>query len=86
MSTESDFDAMATQTLDLANELAQLLKGRPREIQGATLAELLSRWLAGHQGPDIDNERERLLHAHVELVRQLLPSNDVMVKKQWAKQ
>jgi hypothetical protein len=49
------------------------LAGRPPEIQGAVLAELLATYLAGYQGNAAEALREELLAHHVATVRELIP-------------
>jgi hypothetical protein len=52
-------------------------------IQSAVLADLLAIWIAGHQGPDglVDQMRGHLLDDHVKLVRDLIPTNDAIIKR-----
>lgn len=67
-------EALTAEVLETVDRIKPLLTGRPREIQGAILAELLSLWLAGHwQGGD--ELIERMLTFHVAMVRKLLPTN-----------
>jgi len=59
-----------------------LLAGKPPEIQGAALADLLATWLAGYVAGDegkTDDLRERLLQHHLRTVRRLLPVNHAMI-------
>lgn len=62
--------------LDIAKEIAPHLAGKPPELQGAVLAELLSMWLAGHQ-PAI---REEMLARHIEHVRPLITVNAAIIR------
>lgn len=60
-------------------KIRPLLAGKPAEVQGAALADLLAMWLAGHIMPD-DPEgtrelRETILAGHIDAVRELIPVN-----------
>lgn len=63
----------------LVDGIRPLLAGRPAEVQGAALADLLATWLAGHhvQGNRVATNglRNTLLTMHVEMVRKLVPVN-----------
>lgn len=50
-------------------KIKPMLAGLPSEIQGATLAELLALWIAGH-APEL---RSRVLDLHVLMVEKLVP-------------
>jgi hypothetical protein len=60
----------------LEREISALLAGRPPQVQGATLATLLAKWLAGHIdfASDVGTRqaREELLCDHLDVVRQLI--------------
>jgi hypothetical protein len=64
---------------ELYDLIGSLLAGKPSQVQGAALADLLATWLAGHIVKDdkreTDRMRERLLKMHVKTVRQLIPVN-----------
>jgi hypothetical protein len=69
-------EGLAQQVIGLANQIKPLLAGRPPEVQGAVLAELLATWVAGHVDP---TNRERtadmrtaLLAQHLTFVEQLV--------------
>jgi hypothetical protein len=69
----------ADEVVALAAAIRPLLIGRPKEVQGAALADLVSIWLAGHvvRGDPKATERWRkdILAMHVETVRLLIPIN-----------
>ena len=74
-----------TEVAILVEMIRPLLAGRSPEVVSATLADLLSMWLAGHfVGGDKENAalREQLLADHVELVRRLIPVNEQMILEQ----
>jgi hypothetical protein len=55
-----------------------ILAGRPAEMQGAILADLLAIWLAGHRAEDADTTRTlraEMLAMHIAAVQQLIPIN-----------
>lgn len=77
----------------LVNELTPHLVGKPQQIQGAALADLLAIWLAGHldredpEGPKTEAVREMMLEAHLIAVRALIPINyESRVKPQLRRQ
>ena len=59
--------------------LHRALAGKPPEVQGILLADLVAIWLAGHlvvgDAPATAKLRETLLRAHLRAVRKLLPIN-----------
>jgi len=67
----------------LSNEIwphvAPLLAGKEPQVQGAVLADLVARWIAGHFVPGSQwathRVRERFLNLHIETVRKLVPVN-----------
>jgi len=75
------------QAFDLAREFGRLLAGKSPEVQGVVLAELLSKWLAGHI--DLDSKestrrtREDLLRVHVDTVRKLVPESAKEIGLPW---
>lgn len=73
----------------LSNKISPLLAGRPAELVGAVLADLLATWLASHvlADPTSDTEgainqvatnqmREQLIDLHLRAVRSLIPINE----------
>lgn len=52
-----------------------MLAGHDPEWQSAVLADLLSLWVAGHH-PQL---RQKVLAAHLELVRQLVPASEMQI-------
>ena len=73
----------ATQTLELVQQIAPLLRGKPREVQSAALADLLARWLAGHLDTESTEAthrlRSELLAQHMALVVSLIQPNEQMI-------
>lgn len=67
-----DADAEGHAAMRLAKQIYPLLAGRPPEVQGAVLADLLSMWLAGHYRGG-EALLERLLEHHVAAVKMILP-------------
>lgn len=57
--------------LRMADKIGRQLYGGGPGVQGAILAELVSRWLAGHR----TGLHEKVLTQWVELVRSLVPIN-----------
>jgi hypothetical protein len=57
--------------LRMADNIGRQLYGGGPGVQGAILAELVSRWLAGHR----TELHERVLTQWIELVRSLVPIN-----------
>jgi hypothetical protein len=61
----------------------KLLGGRPPELQGPILADLLATWLAGHfAGEDrraTERMREEMLARHVCIVRTLIPFSEAII-------
>jgi hypothetical protein len=59
----------------LIDRIRPILRGQDRQVQGAVLADLLARWLAGHYVPDDRFQtilmRGRILHQHMKIVRDL---------------
>jgi hypothetical protein len=79
---EDAFSAVAELALDsmkLTQQIRLLLAGKPPEVTGAILADLLAMWVAGHVDPSGDDDsegmRELILQIHVEAVRGLIPVN-----------
>jgi hypothetical protein len=62
----------------LVDAVSPLFVGKPPEVQGAALADLLALWLAGHVTPDPGTTRqvqEQVLEMHLKAVRLLIPIN-----------
>jgi len=78
---DTDLNSEVRIAADLAELIGrQCLAGRPAEIQGAVLADLLATWLIGHRVPG-DPEaqaamREELLQLHIATVRKLVVAAD----------
>lgn len=72
-------DKQIDEVFEAANRCAYVLYGREPEIQGAILAELLSRWLAGHFGETPEHTkalRDSLLGVHIKSVIELIPESE----------
>lgn len=76
------FEALAQrarESMTLIAKIRRLLEGKPPDVQGAILADLLAMWLAGHVSPDDDEAtegfHELILQVHLEAVRALIPVN-----------
>jgi hypothetical protein len=73
----------------LFDQIAPLLADHPPPLQGAALADLLAMWLAGHIDEtgktETERLREKLLAAHLEAVRALLPVNDAIIRERRGK-
>ena len=75
----SNYDANAV--YNLVQAVMPLFKGKPQQVQGAALADLLAMWLAGHldredpEGERTERIREMMLEAHLVAVRALIPIN-----------
>ena len=63
----------------LVGAIRPMLAGRPPQVQGAALADLLAAWLAGHVKVGDPEEtrllREDMLEAHMTTVRMLVEPN-----------
>jgi hypothetical protein len=77
----------------IVKAIMPLLKGKPPEVQGAVLADLLAMFLAGHLDPNeigadakpnTDQIREELLTLHIEKVRELTAINEKIILAQLA--
>lgn len=54
----------------------RIFAGKPPDVTGAVLAELVALWIAGHVADEkawTEELRERLLTVHVDIVRDLIP-------------
>jgi len=60
--------------------ISSALAGQPQEIQGAALADLTARWIAGHiyigDPAETDALRETLIAMQVKTIRDLIPLHD----------
>jgi hypothetical protein len=69
----------ADEVVALVAAARPLLMGKPKEVQGAALADLLAIWLASHvvRGDPAATKRWRaaILKLHLKAVRQLVPIN-----------
>lgn len=69
----------ADEVFELVAAARPLLAGKPSEIQGAALADLVAIWIAGHMQPGdaalTKRLRDKLLKIHVAMVRELVPFN-----------
>lgn len=77
---------MAAEARQIVERVRPLLAGRPPQVQGAVLADLLAMWLAGHifrgNPGETDALREKLLESHLDLVRRLIPVNAASIHGQ----
>jgi hypothetical protein len=66
--------------IEISERIKPLLAGKPPEVQGTVLAELLATWLGGHRvaghPPAQAALREDLLDRHIATVRALLDAAD----------
>jgi hypothetical protein len=76
----------------IVSAIMPLLEGKPPEVQGAVLADLLAIFLAGHLDldeigadakPNTDQIREELLTLHIERVRELTAINEKIILARW---
>ena len=74
-----DLSKRAKEVDALVRTLAKQLVGKPAQVQGAVLADLLAMWLAGHvmRGDPKATEamREEALDMHLKAVRALIDIN-----------
>jgi hypothetical protein len=76
--TEAD-EPDPARVMPLIRAVSTMLAGEHPVVQGATLADLLASWLAGHRvTPEV---RAELLAAHIELVISLIPLNDEAIRE-----
>jgi uncharacterized membrane protein YvbJ len=77
--TFDELSERALESMKLTQKIREMLAGKPPEVTGAVLADLLAMWLAGHVGPSedepVEGYREVVLMAHLEAVRALIPVN-----------
>lgn len=59
-------------SFDIVDRIKPLMAGRPGEVQGAVIAQLLAMWVAGHY---LNGEAimEEVLEHHIAHVRTLIP-------------
>lgn len=83
MTTESDLEQVQV----LLRQIGPKLAGKPPQVQGAVLADLLATWLAGHvvQGNAKRTAalRKEVLAFHLKTVRQLVPENAKAIGLLW---
>lgn len=75
---------------EIVDQMHDLLAGKGREVQGAVIADILARWLAGHIHPDGSDAtpfRELLLTDLMDAVRKLIPlhEEDILERHQRGK-
>jgi len=74
-----DAEKDADQALDLVRDCSRHFAGKPSDVQGAALADLLALWLAGHVIVGNPRATERLrkevLAMHLKTVWNLVPIN-----------
>jgi hypothetical protein len=74
----------ADQVRTLIARISPILHGQDRQVQGAVLADLLAKWLAGHCVPDDRFQtilmRGRILHQHMKIVRDLAKVNAMQME------
>jgi hypothetical protein len=71
-------------SVNAANTIVPMLRDLPANVQGGALADLVARWIVGHQTLDDDRAgleayREQLLAAWLVLMRRLVPVNEKMM-------
>jgi hypothetical protein len=68
----------------LTDRISPILHGHDPEIQGAVLAEVLAKWLAGHVVPGDRVQtillRGRLFREHMKIVRDLTKLNAMRIE------
>lgn len=81
-----DMDQGAREAAVAVEKIRRVLARRHPAVVGAVLADLLAIWLASHvvpgDEPATEDQRERLLQAHLERVRQLIPINVGWLREQ----
>jgi hypothetical protein len=72
-------DQVATRAMEIAAELEPFfdaLRGKGPDVQGAVLAQLTARWLAGHMVPksreETDAARQKIFEVHIAQTRELV--------------
>jgi len=77
----------AKKVLAVGDKIAALLSGLGPEVQGAILAEMVSRWLAGHMVIDepnsveVEKMRKDVLVEWLKLVFKMTPANEAMLRE-----
>ena len=75
------------QVRSLVREISPLLAGKPQQVQGAVLADLLSMWLAGHfeatNAAKTTILRNDVLDMHIDMVRKLIPESAKQIGLPW---
>lgn len=62
-------DPKVTEALQLALSIGTLLAGKPQDVRGAALAQVLAYWLVSHTDGTV---REALLIEHIKGVRRMM--------------
>lgn len=71
----------AKRAVAIANTISPIMEGLGPEIQGAVLAQLLSRYLGGFRGEHADRIRDVVLGDLVGLAASLVVADDAMRSK-----
>jgi hypothetical protein len=75
---------LSLRSQELSDQIATVLYGHNAEVQGATLADLLSMWLAGHHvlgdRERTDKLRDDLLEGHMQHVKILVQINEQIAR------
>jgi len=76
-------DSRAQEIGEICRQMAPLFAGRELALIGAALGNMVAAWLSAYQGPadGIDALREKLLQAHIKLVRNLMSHNEQMLRE-----
>ena len=69
----------AAEAIELAKQIAPLLHGKGPDIQGATLADLVATFLAGHN-PKLRELQEALW---MDSMHKLIPVNEAMLRERY---
>ena len=79
-------DGYSDVVASLVEEVRPFFAGKPPEMVGGALADLLAIWLASYVVRDNPSEtavlRDSLLAAHIEAVRELVPENEAILREQ----
>jgi len=67
------------QSGELVKEIGAILAGKPVDVQGAVLVELLAMFIGGHAPPI----REEILELHVATVRAIVPTVEQELGDPW---
>jgi hypothetical protein len=77
----------AKKVLVVADKIAALLSGLGPEVQGGILADMVSRWLAGHMlidepgSVEVEKLRKEVLVNWLKLVFKMTPANEAMLRE-----